>query len=651
MNNAYLYAIRDRVSISILTTHISIVLDMDPARPLWYPPDQWDHLPRDVQYQIAASAMPPRPPIHDFDRDGPCGDPFPQQNMGENNIDPNLQLALDANKKRKKKKKTKKRSPDTRDDSAEVDRQKKKKPALRRGIREGDEVNSYSQTQTQGQSTDTHGDVSHLPSESPPLEFPPSPTFSQPPIRSPTPRHWTPPLPEHAFSHSRQIDHAGSLNEPGQNPAEPFQNRPDNRPRTNALFDHIKSLKAQNAALESQCAAMHERQTELEAKINSVHTEVTQAQIHTFNNGPSKAPRTREIRSKQDRMRRREEPSDESDSDEDDGEQDIQGSFKYKTLLQSNLPPHLHAAKNFLQRFQRQAFWHLCGVNSSQNWPSIDEPREDDYYTPDFDEDVTHATNSAICKRVAESVYTELKGLRELPDELRHPDVYFSCRTIEEMAKATYCGFRDQAKAQRTDAKAQKRKHNKRNTRRYQRRFHTLNHLLSVVPEYIKQYGHDPTPILEVDVISDYASGPESDDDEPQHMWKARMGAKLGVDVRKVDKKMWADTICWEHIIPEWRSEEVGTILDRLQHLHVLSLDENARKRYQAYRVYRTGRSTTMPPTFIPWDFAISKKWWDDHHPSWKKQTCKWYSRGDPEGFGKHDPQAVAIAGPSSAHH
>ncbi|KZT18249.1 hypothetical protein NEOLEDRAFT_1184449 [Neolentinus lepideus HHB14362 ss-1] len=504
---------------------------MDPSRPLWYPPDQWEHLPRDVQNQIASTALPPRPRIHDFDRDGPCGDPFPQQNTSQiNHIDPTLQHVPDTNrKKKKKKKKTKKRSPDTRDD--------------------GDEVDSYSQTQTQGQSTDTHGDVSRLHTQSPPLEFPPSPTFSQPRMRSPTPRHWSPPLPEHAFSHSRHLKHVVPPNtqcQHEQDPAELSMNQPENRTRTQALFNNINSLKAQNAALESH---------------------------------------------KQDRMRHQEEPSDESDSDEDDGEQNIQGILRYKTLLQSNLPPHLQAAKNFLQHFQCQAFRHLCGVNSSQNWPSIDEPREDDCYTPDFDEDVTHATNSAICKRVADSVYTELKGLRELPDELRHPN------------------------------------RNKRNTQRYQRRSHTLNHLLSVVPEYIKQYRCDPTPILEIDVISNYASGPESDDNEPQHMWKAHMGAQLGVDIRKIDKKMWADTICWEHIVPEWCSEE----------------------KYQAYRMYRTGQSTTTPPTYVPWDFAISEKWWNDHHPSWKKQTHKWYSRGDPEGFGKKDPQGAAVACPSSA--
>ncbi|KZT27118.1 hypothetical protein NEOLEDRAFT_1176910 [Neolentinus lepideus HHB14362 ss-1] len=567
--------------------------------------------------------MPPRPRIHDFDRDGSCGDPFPQQNTSQDQIDPALQHVPDTNKKKKKKKKSKKRSPDTPANGAEVDQPKKKKPALGRGTRGRDEINLYSQTQTQDQSTDADADgmqdVSRLPSESPPLGFPPSPTFSQHPMSIGV---------HHSPSTRSAIVVTSTM------------------PRTQALFDNINSLKAQNAALESQCAAMHQRQTELETKINSIHTEVTQVNIRTLNNGPSKASRTQEIRSKQDRMRHREEgSSDESDSDDDDGEQDIQGIFKYKTLLQSNLPPHLHAAKNFLQAFQ-----HLCGVTSSQNWPSIDELREDDYYTPDFDEDVTHATNSAICKRVAESVYTELKGLRELPDELRHPDVYFSCRTIEEMAKATYRGFRDQAKAQRSDAKAQKRKRNKRNTRRYQRRFHMLDHLLSVVPEYIKQYGHDPTPILEVDVISDYASGPDSDDNEPQHMWKARMGAQLGVDIRKVDKQMWTDITCWEHIIPEWRSEEVGTILERLQHLHVLSLDENARKKFQAYRVYRTGRSTTTPPAYVPWNFAISEQWWNDHRPSWKKQTRKWYSRGDPLGFGKNDPQRTPLAGPSSTH-
>ncbi|EPQ57915.1 hypothetical protein GLOTRDRAFT_126408 [Gloeophyllum trabeum ATCC 11539] len=645
---------------------------MDPVRPLWYPPDQWDHLARDLQYQIA---VPSRAPMHDFGRDGPRGDPYPPQNVVQQVVDPNLQHE-NAKKKKTKKKRKHKKAAGADLDNTETAHQPKK-PALARGA--GEQVNPHSQNQNQGQTwmqaqmqtpgqtqtqdqsqtqnqsqmqdesarSDGRQDISLHPSESP-LRFASSPTSSEHLKGLPTPRHWTPPLPQHAFSHRQQVECPLFGNTHVQAPSEE-----ENTALTRTLVDDVKRLEQHNATLKAECTAMRKRQTNLEMMIQSIRSEATEHQIRSSNQagGPGKASRTRHNRAKHDRIRRGEESSEESDTDEHNHELALQEQFKYRTLLQPNLPPHLRAARNFLQC---QVFRRLCGVSKSTAWPSIDETRtnpetDEEYYTPDFDEDVTHATNSAICKRVAEVVYSELKGLQEPPDELRHADVFYSRRTIEEMAKNTYRGFREQAKGQRNDSKARKRKRNKRNTRRYQHRFHTLTHLPTMVPEYIKVYGQDPTPLLEIDVLSDYASGPDSDDNEPQHMWKARMGTKVGVDVRKVDKEMWAGTTFWEHIAPEWCSDEVTTILDRLQRLFLLSLDKNRRKKYLAYRVYRTGRTTTAPPAFVPWDFAISEDWWNTHGPSWKKEIKRWTLRGDPEGFGSNDPHRVPLAASSSA--
>ena len=59
-------------------------------------------------------------------------------------------------------------------------------------------------------------------------------------------------------------------------------------------------------------------------------------------------------------------------------------------------------------------FWSLCNVGAKESWPDPDVRREDEvtgeqYFTPRFDECITHRDNYALTRRVARAVYEELQ--------------------------------------------------------------------------------------------------------------------------------------------------------------------------------------------------------------------------------------------------
>ncbi|TFK52673.1 hypothetical protein OE88DRAFT_1807545 [Heliocybe sulcata] len=428
---------------------------------------------------------------------------------------------------------------------------------------------------------------------------------------------------------------------------------------TRTLVESLTALKAQNAELVQQHNTMLDRQNQLQQQLDHVRCDMSQqSQHHTVPTlrGGSKAATTRRLRQKHQRMQANNgiDPEDADDEDDDPDHQqteeerdEARDAHRWRELVDGPLTVPQQKAKLLLQRLERTKFRELTGVKKGDIWPDVDEVRnhvvdgqEVEYYTPDFDEDVTHATNTAICKRVASTVYQEVKAYKKQPGELCHPDVYFNERTIEELAKTTYRGFRDEARTQRDEERQQRKRSNQSRTRQYERRVLKLGHLKEMVPTYIERYGNDPSPILHPDILSDYASGPDAETSESKRRWKIRMGAKLGYDYKSIPKIAWAKMEFWEHIIPEWRSDEATTIVNRLHRLYLKSLDSKALKRYKAYRIIDSNRTSKIPPAISPspWDFTISMKWWDAEGKKWKKETLNWFTRGDPEGFGSRAP-------------
>jgi hypothetical protein len=70
----------------------------------------------------------------------------------------------------------------------------------------------------------------------------------------------------------------------------------------------------------------------------------------------------------------------------------------------------------------------------------------------------------------------------------------------------------------------------------------------------------NPVDLLHEDHISDYASGPETESDQPESMeeWRVRMGGLVGVDPKK-NEAIWDQTEFWERIDPLWRSDEASS--------------------------------------------------------------------------------------------
>lgn len=68
----------------------------------------------------------------------------------------------------------------------------------------------------------------------------------------------------------------------------------------------------------------------------------------------------------------------------------------------------------------------------------------------------------------------------------------------------------------------------------------------------------DPTNLLCEEMMSDYASGPEDGNGETKDEWKKKMSEQIGVNVEKMPDLVYDKMVFWEHIQPEWRSDEVS---------------------------------------------------------------------------------------------
>jgi len=84
-------------------------------------------------------------------------------------------------------------------------------------------------------------------------------------------------------------------------------------------------------------------------------------------------------------------------------------------------------------------------------------------------------------------------------------------------------------------------------SRRRERRRTRVAQLIKVAGLYEEKHGVNPVDLLHEDHVSDYASGPETDSDEPESMeeWKVRMGKLTGMDPVK-NEAIWEQSEFWE---------------------------------------------------------------------------------------------------------
>ncbi|TFK48587.1 hypothetical protein OE88DRAFT_1737823 [Heliocybe sulcata] len=222
----------------------------------------------------------------------------------------------------------------------------------------------------------------------------------------------------------------------------------------------------------------------------------------------------------------------------------------------------------------------------------------------------------------------ELEAAEQLPNDLRHSSVHFNRKMIEWMAKETFRSFKAQAARERDEVKMAKQLENERNTRRH-------NHRTTA-----KLHGVDPMPLLEnIDIVSDYASGPEDEDKESKADWKRHMAINLGYDLNAMDPLEWKAFKVWECIRPSWHSHEFEWLLEDIMGLYLNSLSERDLSRFGPKRFHASTRWNERPPIHVPWDFTIQRGYYKEFQDSWEFLMQQWYTRGDPEGFGKNTPQ------------
>ena len=93
-----------------------------------------------------------------------------------------------------------------------------------------------------------------------------------------------------------------------------------------------------------------------------------------------------------------------------------------------------------------------------------------------------------------------------------------------------------------------------------------MNHCGRGMKVYVAETGCDPSPLIQRDLMSDEASGPENEDEDE---WLQSMAVKSGLATAGEESPTGGYAINFrEHIKPNWRSAEVSLIDSSLKHAH-----------------------------------------------------------------------------------
>jgi hypothetical protein len=136
--------------------------------------------------------------------------------------------------------------------------------------------------------------------------------------------------------------------------------------------------------------------------------------------------------------------------------------------------------------------------------------------------------------------------------------VVFDRTCLIKLFKITFDGFKTKARADQDPVRAEKYGGTKKTGRRRQRRMTTYNNRRKAALAYEEQHGLNPLEVIDLEFVSDYASGPETDAEESFDEWKVRMGAELGMSESSMGTEAWQRTSFLEYIRPRWRSEQVS---------------------------------------------------------------------------------------------
>ncbi|KAI0351885.1 hypothetical protein OH77DRAFT_1438988 [Trametes cingulata] len=214
------------------------------------------------------------------------------------------------------------------------------------------------------------------------------------------------------------------------------------------------------------------------------------------------------------------------------------------------------------------------------------------------------------------------------------PDVNVSQALIFALAKITWSGFKRVFDAERDEEKAKALARNARSSRWALRRDQKCHSLARAVDLYKQRHGGvDPTPLLDVSMMSDEASGPEEDGGETKDEWKARMAECLGMG--ELDPAVFKALQVFEVIRPNWRSDAYTAVLQELREIYASTLTAK-QAQCMIFRVRTSGRTSDDPPAAAPYNFGYKSEWYEEFKE--KDTHCvhlgDWGNYEDPPGFG-----------------
>ncbi|KAK0440882.1 uncharacterized protein EV420DRAFT_1485835 [Desarmillaria tabescens] len=313
---------------------------------------------------------------------------------------------------------------------------------------------------------------------------------------------------------------------------------------------------------------------------------------------------------------------------------------------QADMIDVMHEQNEVLTKLQEEPkidlekFRAVCSVKTGDKWPApgrvhTNAETHEVYMTPVFEKNVLYEDNMTIFCKVAHLVKEDIKT--KCPEDLKHSKVYYTHETLIDFAKDTFHGFKPIVQAQVNEAKAAKAAVNGKTSRWTQRHATACSQLLKATGEYEKEYGVNPTDLLANEYMSDYASGPE-DDDELKTGWKLHMAKLAGFNIEALPEDVYAQLTFWEHIRPCWRSQEFTDILYRLKDKYNELRTEHERKMVCPIRVMNSGHNTVVPATKAPYNFGIDEAWWNEHQddPEYTYLLSDWNRYEDPAGFGSN---------------
>ncbi|KAF8482265.1 hypothetical protein JB92DRAFT_3132525 [Gautieria morchelliformis] len=256
--------------------------------------------------------------------------------------------------------------------------------------------------------------------------------------------------------------------------------------------------------------------------------------------------------------------------------------------------------KGELQNIMRRIFKDLTGIRVMRKkfadpipLPDPLEPGADPWLdesgmelmTPNFTEDVNHQTNSAILGKTADLTVHEIND--NPPDIVLnlYSSVPFKHRQIASRKRWNKLT----EKIPITGADLQK-----------------MGWQLATVPQFVANYGFNPTAVLHVDWMSDEDSEPEGinkhetahERQEAMTAWRTSCLYRLGITG---DIKLHDDLALLE---------VASGLLHELSRIHYLSLSSAERQSSKYKCIKKLGRSTREPALTAPYPFMINEPWW-----------------------------------------